>query len=451
MPKNNSTPSGLYTIIWIGILMGLGFYAADIIIDVFVFRSGTLKEEILNPTNHEMWMRTTVFILAVSFAIYVQILLRREHESSERAKTAERFLNSIVDNIPSMIFIKDAKELRFIRVNHTGEQFLGLTTHELLGKNDYDFFPESQAEFFTHKDREVLISGAELNIPEEEIDTVALGKRWLHTRKVPILDDEGQPIYLLGISDDITETKRAEEEIQRQQREMAHVVRLSTMGEMASGIAHELNQPLTALTSYCGTAATLVKSLPSPQPQLGEILVRAEEQAHRASQIIVHLREFLSKTDDHKEPLDLDQVIVRVIKFIRPELKNGHVKIEHQPGTQGCMVRANKVQVDQVLVNLILNSLEAIKGSGKTTGNIIVQTRLLPNKTIETTVTDNGPGIDAGMADRMFNPFQTSKSSGMGMGLPISRSIVEEYGGKLWADVQRENGALFGFNLPVCK
>ena len=449
--NKDSTPSVRYTIIWIGLLVGLGFYVADVIIDVFVFRSGTLNEEILNPTYHEAWMRMTVFIMAVAFAIYVQILLRREHETSERAKTAEKFLNSVVDNIPIMVFIKDARELRFIRINHTGEQLLGLTTQELMGKNDYDFFPESQAEYFTRKDREVLESGVEMNIPEEEIDTVDLGKRWLHTRKVPILDDKGQPIYLLGISEDITETKQDEEEIQRQQREMAHVVRLSTMGEMASGMAHELNQPLTALTSYCGTAAKLVKSLPSPQPQLGEILVRAEEQAHRASQIIRHLREFLSKADDHNEPLDLDRVIVGTIKFIRPELKNGHVKIEHQPGARGCKIMANKTQVEQFLVNLVINSLEAIRGSGKTKGNIIVQTRLLPNETIETTVTDNGPGIDVGMADRMFDPFQTSKSSGMGMGLTISQSIIEAHGGKLWADVQRGNGALFGFNLPVCE
>jgi len=226
-------------------------------------------------------------------------------------------------------------------------------------------------------------------------------------------------------------------------------MRLSTMGEMASGLAHELNQPLTALTSYCGTAATLVNSLPSPEPRLGEILERAEEQAHRASQIIQHLRNFLSKGDDDKELLDLDKVIVEMIDFIKPELKNGHVKIEHHPG--GCKVMANKVQIEQVLVNLVLNSLDAIKSSGNTTGNIIVHTRQLPDETIETTVTDNGPGIDADMAGRMFNPFQTSRSSGMGMGLTISRSIIEAHGGKLWADVQRGNGALFGFSLPACE
>ena len=451
MAKNVSTPSERYTIIWIGLLMGLGFYATDIIVDVFVFRSRTLTEEILNPTFHEVWMRTTVAMVAVAFAIYIHILLKREHKISEGAKTAECFLNSVFDNIPGMVFIKDARELRFIRINHAGEKLLGLSTQELMGKNDFDFFPESQAEFFTRKDREVLESGTDLDITEEEIDTVAQGKRWLHTRKVPILDDKGEPIYLLGISEDITETRQAEEELQRQRREMAHVVRLSTMGEMASGLAHELNQPLTALISYCGTAATLVKDLPSPPQQLGEILGRAEEQAHRASQIIRHLRDFLRKTDDHKEPVDIDQVVEGAIDLIKPELKNGHVKIEHLSGAQGCKVMANKVQVEQVLVNLVLNSLQAINCLEKATGNIIVQTRLLPNEMIETTVTDNGPGIDADMAGRIFDPFQTSKPSGMGMGLSISRSIVEEYGGKLWADVQRGNGALFGFNFPICK
>jgi len=450
MTNNNSTPSERYTIIWIGLLTGLGFYVADVIIDVFVFRSGTLIEETLNPTGHEMWMRTCVVVVAVAFALYVQILLRREHKISEEAKTTEHFLNSVFDNIPGMVFIKDAVELRFIRINQAGEKLLGLSNQELVGKNDYDFFPKSQAEHFIRKDREVLESGVELDITEE-IDTAVLGRRLLHTRKVPILDNKGQPIYLLGISEDITEHKQAEEKLQRQQREMAHVLRLNTMGEMASGLAHELNQPLAALISYCGTAATLLKGLPSPPQQLGETLGRAEEQAYRASQIIRHLRDFLSKADDHKEPVDIDQAIEEVIDFIKPEVKNSHVKIEHQSDAPGRRIMVNKVQIEQVIVNLVLNSLQAINSSEKSTGNIIIRTRQLPNEMIETTVADDGPGIDADMAGRMYNPFQTSKPSGMGMGLTISRSIIEGYGGKLWADVQRESGALFGFNLPVCE
>ena len=143
MSKKDVSPSVNYTIIWIGLLVGLGFYVADIIIDVFVFGEGTLMEQILHPTYHEMWMRTCVLLISVTFAIYIQILLGRQHAAVVRVKKAETFLNSIIDNIPSMVFIKDAKDLRFVRINHTAERLLGLSSHEVLGKNDYELFPES--------------------------------------------------------------------------------------------------------------------------------------------------------------------------------------------------------------------------------------------------------------------------------------------------------------------
>lgn len=450
MANHDSVPPARHSLIRTALLAGLAFYFADVIIDVLVFRKGTLIDQLLNPGYHELWMRAGIFILIVAFAIYIQMLIRRAQEASGRTRTAEIFLNSVFDNIPGMVFIKDARELRFVRVNRTGEKLLGLSTRELLGRNDYDFFPEAQAEFFTRKDREVLESGVEVNIPEEEIDTVTMGKRWLHTRKVPILDDDGRPIYLLGISEDITEARQAEEEIQRQRSEMAHVIRLTTMGELAAGLAHELNQPLAALTSYCGAASALAGSLPSPSPQLREVLVHAEEQAQRAGQIIRQLRDFLSKGDGHKELLDLDQVIAGTIEIIKPELKNTGATLEHVPGARAGKVMASKVQLEQVLVNLLLNSLEALKGQDIPDGKIIVQTRLLPDATLETTVTDNGPGVDADMAGRMFHPFQTTKPAGLGMGLSISSSIIEAHGGRMWADLQRRDGALFGFSLPVC-
>ncbi len=573
MASETHTHSARYTVICIGLLVGLGFYAADIIIDVFVFHNGTLLQQFLNPTYHETWMRICVLFLAVAFAIYVQVLLRRERENSQRVKTAERFLNTVIDNIPSMIFIKDAVDLRFVRVNHTGEQLLGLTNQELIGKDDHDVFPESQAAFFSRKDREVLASGTELNIPEEDIDTVALGKRWLHTRKVPILDETGQPIYLLGISDDITESKqrasdlkktemrfatlfnsaadlifvidqngtitqtnryacehsgygeheivgkqirqfftresqgvwdsnflglrkrghnradlefvckdgrilklqcgatsvpdesgcftsfliiqrdvtdkaRAEEELQRHRQEIAHVMRLNTIGEMASGMAHELNQPLTALISYCGTAASMVASLPSESTQLGDILERAKKEAHRASAIIRNLREFVSKGDNQRELLVIDQIVQAIDSLIDADLRHVNVKIEKHLCGDRCKVLANKVQIEQVLINLVRNSLEAITIGEITAGKIVLQTRLLPNDSIEVTVADNGPGINADMVDKLFHPFHSNKASGMGMGLSISRSIIEAHGGKLWADPRRPNGAVFGFHLP---
>jgi two-component system sensor kinase FixL len=575
MAENNSMPQIRFNIILIGFFVGIGFYVADVIIDVFVFRSGTLAKEILDPSNHELWMRTTVFLLAVIFSIYIQILLKRAKTTGDRAKTAEKYLNSIIDNIPDMIFIKDARSLRFIRINHYGEKLLGFMSKELVGKNDYDFFPESQADYFTKKDREVLEAGIELDIPEEEIDTATMGKRWLHTKKVPVLDDKGQPIYLLGISEDITEKKQAEsdlkkteirlqtlfdaaadfifvidsdgiileanryacehsgyeknaiigqnikrfftrksqdtcdcnfpdlrergysladvefvckdgrilqldcmatgvpnesgtfttfllvqrditdkknaeEEILRQQREMAHVMRLSTMGEMASGMAHELNQPLTALVSYCAAAKQLAQDIPSLPEGYLEILERASTQACRAGDVIRHLREFIKKDSHNKTQLVLDDLIDGVIEFIGWEIKDSGIRITFLRGSHAQEVYVGKVQIEQVLINLIRNSIEAIRLEGIADGQVDIASRLTGDGMIEVCVADNGPGIDSSVSDALFEPYQTTKETGMGLGLSISRSIIESHNGKLWTDKRRQRGALFCMSIPVC-
>lgn len=127
----------------------------------------------------------------------------------------EKFLFSIIENIPDMIFVKDAKDLRFVRFNKAGEDLLGYDRKDLIGKNDYDFFPKDEADFFTNKDREVLNSKKMLEIPEEKINTKHKGERILHTKKIPILDESGKPIYLLGISEDITDVKNKIDELNK--------------------------------------------------------------------------------------------------------------------------------------------------------------------------------------------------------------------------------------------
>ena len=198
------------SLLWVGAIIGVAFYVIDVLVDVYLFQRGNLANQLMHPGVHESWMRFSVLFLAVAFAGYASILLRRSQTAALRAQTAEKFLNSIINNIPAMIFIKESRELRFVRVNTVGEELLGLSTAQLIDKNDYDFFPKEQADFFTGKDHEVLNTGTVLTIPEEVIDTRLKGRRILHTRKVPILDDTGRPAFLLGISDDITELKQAE-------------------------------------------------------------------------------------------------------------------------------------------------------------------------------------------------------------------------------------------------
>ena len=579
-PLNRELPAS-DTLIWLGVLAGLGFYVADALIDVFIFGEGNLVDQLLHPSWVELWMRASVLLICVVFAVYAHVLFRRERINARRAQTAEQFLNCVVDNIPDMVFIKDAEELRFVRVNTAGEKLVGHTQAELLGRTDHDFFPRSQADFFTRKDREVLASGAPLDVAEEEIDTAHLGTRVLHTKKVPILDETGRPAFLLGISEDITERKQAERDVitekmraerylqisramivgldrsgrvelinrrgceilgysqaeilgrnwfrtilpeaqreavhqvfeqimagefepmryyenevltkrgerryiawnntvqedssgaivgtlssgqditerrraeiaaKRHQQELAHVMRLSTMGEMASGMAHELNQPLTAVTTYCETALTILESHGAAPPgEVGAILERAAEQARRAGKIIRHLRDFVRKGDTPKVPVELDAVVRDVINLLDWELRNGEVVLQLRLAGRGHRIWVDKVQIEQVLLNLVRNSLEAIHGAAISDGRIIVETRPVQDARLQATVTDNGTGIDAAMVKKLFDPFQTTKATGMGIGLSISRSIIEAHGGKLWAKGAPQTGAIFGFELPIWK
>jgi len=267
----------------------------------------------------------------------------------------------------------------------------------------------------------------------------------------PVKNQQGEVVFIIPEGRDISDRKRSEEERQRHRQEIAHVMRLGTMGEIASSMAHELNQPLAALASYCDAAMTLTRALPEPPQKLFDILERATEQAHRAGDIIRHLREFIGKGKDAIRSLDLDRVIEDLGVLLGSELKTAKVTLEQQLGSQGRKVMGNKVQIEQVLVNMVMNSVEAIQGARTTGGKVVLRTCLLEGGAVEVTVTDDGPGIDPGMFEKMFNSFQTSKSSGMGMGLSISRSIIEAHGGKIWADRQRRDGAVFGFSLPLCE
>jgi PAS domain S-box-containing protein len=180
--------------------------------------------------NHALlWLQSFSGVAAVSGLALTAFVVERK-EMFRSLKQAHSFLDSVIENIPSMIFIKEARELRFVRFNKAGEDLLGYTRSELLGKNDYDFFPQDEADFFTAKDREVLKSGALLDIPEEPIHTRLKGLRILHTRKIPILDRHGKPLYLVGISEDITEKKMAVEALAESQAYNRKLFELSPIG-----------------------------------------------------------------------------------------------------------------------------------------------------------------------------------------------------------------------------
>ena len=391
------------------------------------------------------WGKLALTLLIALFTFWVMMAYARLYFRNEMAR-AERYLQ-----IAKAMIIGLDRDGNVNLINRLGCEILGYTEKEILGKNWFEtVLPDKSRDAVFGVFQKIIAGEIEpLSKYENEILTKNGEVRYIDWNNAIEKNPKGEITGTLSSGQDITERKRAEEDAQRHQRDMTHVMRLGTMGEMATGMAHELNQPLTALVSYCGTAASLVKSLPSPPQQLGEILERAMGQAHRAGDIIRHLRDFVSKEGKNKESFDIDQVIWDIITFLKWEVQDSGIKIELRLGGHKRKITANKIQIEQVLVNLVRNSLEAIGQAKITGGRVVIQTRLLPNDMIEVSVSDNGPGIDATMAGKIFDQFQTSKETGMGIGLSLSRNIIEVHGGKLWVDKDHQNGALFGFELPV--
>jgi PAS domain S-box-containing protein len=361
-------------------------------------------------------------------------------------KQAEIRLETLFNAAADSIFVIDS-EGTILKVNRYAYEHFGYEKDELIGRNIKTFFsaesqqvcdcnfPKLRASGFRRSDIEFIGKDGEIR----NIECSATG----------IPNEGGEFTTFLVVQRDVTEQRRAEEDLRQHQQEMAHVMRLSTMGEIASGMAHELNQPLTALVSYCGTAATMLESHGQDATRLGEILQRAKAEAHRAAQIVRNLRQFIVKGDSDKEPLVLRQIVEDAEILLRPELRESSIVIDVSFGCGGRRVLANKIQVEQVLINLIRNSIDAIRTLDIADGRVLLETRPTPSNTIEVTVSDNGPGIDPEMVSKLFQPFQSTKPSGMGLGLSISRSIIQEHGGMIWVEGKRRSGALLGFSLPV--
>jgi two-component system, LuxR family, sensor kinase FixL len=338
-----------------------------------------------------------------------------------------------------------------LEANQTALDFIGLSNADVIGKPFWEVPWWTHSPHLQQRVRDGIMSAAHGKLIRFEAEHIGKdGERIdIDFSMKPVLNEQGEVMLIIPEGRDITERKQAEENARRMQQESAHMMRVNIMGEMASGMAHKLNQPLAALVSYCGTALKMARDMPALPEGLVDILERASAQAHRAGDVIHHLREFASKGSNSRSRVVLDSLIQGVIEFISWELRNTDIQVAFQPASLAREVSVDRLQIEQVLINLIRNSIEAINQAGISGGRVDIATRLTADGSIEVSVVDNGPGIDPAVADVLFEPYQTSKESGMGMGLSISRSIIEAHDGKLWTE-QRPQGAVFCIKLPVC-
>ena len=225
--------------------------------------------------------------------------------------------------------------------------------------------------------------------------------------------------------------------------ELAHMGRVSTMGEMATGLAHELNQPLMAISQNTDTAMVVAKQNDANDPVLMECLADIEYETQRAGEIIRALRQLVAKEKTSRSEVEIDALVEQVVRLVRNEERANEIEVDVSTNTQSSLL-LNRVQIAQVLVNLVRNSMQAISSESRR-GKVLVTTKCSGDD-IVVSVEDTGPGI-ASMAN-LFKPFESSKPHGLGMGLSISRSIIESHGGVISAANRKEGGACFVFSLP---
>jgi len=272
--------------------------------------------------------------------------------------------------------------------------------------------------------------------------------RWVVAHGQLERDRDSKPLRLRGVSVDITQRKHSESELRRLQLELAHVTRVSTMGQLASSLAHELNQPLGAILRNAEAADIFLQS---DSPDLEEIRAILADICHddqRAGAVIDRMRAMLKRRDSQSAPLDLNALVSEVAALVRPDAEARKTQLTLAPANPMPSVRADRVQVQQVVLNLLLNALEAMNDTPPANRVIVVGTRRV-GETVEVTVRDKGHGIPPDKLTQIFEPFFTSKPNGLGMGLAISRSIIEAHGGRLWAENNADEGAAFHFTLPV--
>ena len=373
-----------------------------------------------------------------------------ERKRAEEELEKERaFLRQVIDAVPNFIFAKD-REGRFTLANRALADAYGTTVENLIGKTDADFNTNRvEIEFFRRVDREVIDASVERFIPEERLTDTRGQVRWLQTVKRPIMRN-GTAQQILGASTDITRRKETELQLQELRAELAHVARISTMGELAASLAHELNQPLTAMLSNAQAALRFLANNPADIDEVREILEDIVADNNRAGEIIRRMRMMVKKENAEFLPLNVASLIREVIDLLHSDAIFQDVQISLRLDDSLPPILGDRVQLQQVVLNLLLNAFDAMR-NGPAERTVSIKTDIYGERMIRVSVRDSGTGLTEKL-DKIVEPFYTTKPEGMGIGLSICRSIVETHNGHMWAENNaEERGATFYFTVPVAK
>lgn len=396
-----------------------------------------------SPTRGAIIARTLTFAILGGGIAW---LGERSRLSRARASAREAHLQSILATVPDAMIVIDAKGA-IQSFSTAAERLFGYTAKEVLGQNVKTLMPPPYRESHDgYLDRymrtgEKRIIGIGRIVVAQRRD----GSTFPMELSVGEMRSNGDRFFT-GFIRDLSESRKAEARLQELQSELVHISRLTAMGEMASALAHELNQPLSAITNYMkGSRRMLEGDSNEKSAMVRDALDHAADQALRAGEIIRRLRDFVARGESEKRVESAKKLVEEASALALVGIRDKGIRIRYDYDTPHDLVLADKVQIQQVLLNLLRNAIEAMENADRR--ELTIAMRMGKDGMLEISVSDTGSGIDEEIAAQLFQPFVTSKPHGMGVGLSICRTIVEAHGGRIWAEAGADGGTDFRFTL----
>jgi PAS domain S-box-containing protein len=360
-------------------------------------------------------------------------------------KRAEYLTRQVFESAPDAVYVI-GRDYRFQRVNPFYGQLWGMPAQRIVTMHMAELLGMDVFEHIIKPNLDRCFAGEDVNFAGWFV--YPLGRRYMAVSYSPLRPDSQRVEAVLMIGRNLTEHMQASEALQQAQAELAHVTRVTTLGELAASIAHEVNQPLAAVVADANACLNWLAATP---PDLGLVRVALDaivKDGHRAADVIHRIRQLATKTVPQKAQMEINDVIRDVVPLVRTEVLSHQVSLLVDPAPGLPPILGDRIQLQQVLINLVMNGVEAMASVGDRPRELAIRSRLHQGDQILVAVQDVGVGIDSNNADQLFSAFFTSKPGGMGIGLSISRSIIEAHGGRLWATGNDGPGATFQFALP---
>lgn len=387
-------------------------------------------------------------LLLVALSAWGVVLNRRLQRAN---LMLERQHNLILDSVAEGVYGVDLNG-NCTFVNRAMERITGWKAQEFTGRPQHEVMHHTRSDGTPHTPDQCPVYATcrdgRPRFVEDDMFWRKDGSRFpVEYSTNPIEDARGNIVGVVVVFRDMTERRQAEERMRQHQLELAHVARLTNMGEMASGLAHEINQPLAAIANYTRGCVRLLKAGDAQPGQLLEVMERVAVQAERAGEIIRQMRAFIRKDQSAVQEVDLNLAVRELFGFVGPELRRAEVALVLDLDERVPRVLGQPIQIEQVLLNLVRNAIEAME-EGTRERCLRVSSRVIGG-VAEVAVADTGPGLDGELMQKLFEPFVTTKAQGMGLGLSISRGIIEAHGGRMVVESRSGEGAVFRFTLPL--